>query len=152
MSALNYVIASGETALSAGVAKTLIAISAPANQRIKIKGVEIFGKGVTSTDTPVKVELVCAASIASGTPGTVTTIKNPTNMPETVQATVAGNYTAEPTYTTALSRVLECHPQSGFPYMFPMNDEIIVGGGSAFGVRLTSTQAETYSLNLVCEE
>jgi hypothetical protein len=36
--------------------------------------------------------------------------------------------------------------------MFPLGDEIIVGGGTGFAVRLTPNQAETVATNLICEE
>src|SRR5262249_19236527 len=72
MSALNFQVATGETSITS-TAKTVVTITAPANQRVKIKGVSIFGKGTSNTDTPVKVELMTYASISGGTAGSVTT-------------------------------------------------------------------------------
>lgn len=153
MSALNYQVASGEAALSAATAKTIFTLTAPANQRVKIKGLEVFGKGTSNTDTPVKVELMTYASISGGTAGSVTTSKMDGDMGETVQTTVAGNYSAEPTYTTGVTvRTWEVHPQTGLAVYFPLHDEILIKGGAGFAVRATATQAETMSFNLIAEE
>jgi hypothetical protein len=152
MSALNFQVATGEASITS-TAKTVATISAPANQRVKIKGVSVFGKGTSNTDTPVKIELMTYASLSGGTAGSVTVSKQDGDMGETVQSTVAGNYSAEPTYTSPVTvQVWECHPQTGFSVFFPLHDEIILKGGTGFAVRLTSNQNETMSVNITCEE
>lgn len=152
MADLNYQVATGETSITS-TAKTVVTITAPANQRVKIKGIEIFGKGTSNTDTPVKVELMTYASITGGTAGSVTTSKLDGDLAETVQSTIAGNYTAEPTYTTGVTvRVWEVHPQTGLAVYFPLHDEIKLKGGNGFALRLTSNQNETMSANVICEE
>ena len=137
-------------------AATFILAKAPANQRLKIKGLEIFGKGTSNTDTPVKVELFTATVVTGGTAGTAPTyLANDSEMGETPQATVTGNYSAEPTYTPALGNVLRTwyiHPQTGLNCYFPLHDEIKLKGGTYLGVRLTSNQAETMGVNLIVEE
>lgn len=152
MSDLNYQVATGESSFTS-TAKTAATITAPANQRVKIKGIEVFGKGTSNTDTPVKVELMTYASITGGTAGSVTVSKQDGDMAETVQSTIAGNYTAEPTYTTGVSiRVWEIHPQTGLAVYFPLHDEIKLKGGTGFAVRVTTNQNETMSINVLCEE
>jgi hypothetical protein len=152
MSALNFQVATGEASITS-TAKTVITISAPSNQRVKIKGISIFGKGTSNTDTPVKVELMTYASISGGTAGSVTTSKQDGDMGETLQSTVNGNYSAEPTYTSPVTvQLWECHPQTGFSVFFPLHDEIILKGGTGFAVRLTSNQNETMSVNVTAEE
>jgi hypothetical protein len=145
-------VTSGEFALAA-TAKTVFTVSAPANQRLKVKGLEVFGKGTSSTDTPAKVELITYASISGGTAGSVTTSKVDGDMGETIQATIAGNYSAEPTYTTGVTvRTWEVHPQTGLVVYFPMHDEIKIKGGAGFAIRATQAQADTFSFNLIYEE
>jgi len=145
-------VASGEVALSSS-AKTVFTVSAPSNQRLKIKGIEIFGKGTSNTDTPAKVELMTYASISGGTAGSVTTSKVDGDMGETVQATIAGNYSAEPTYTTGVTvRTWDVHPQTGLVVYFPLHDEIKIKGGAGFALRATQAQADTMSFNLIYEE
>lgn len=152
MSALNFQVATGEAAITS-TAKTVATIGAPANQRVKIKGLSVFGKGTSNTDTPVKVELITYASISGGTAGSVTTSKQDGDMGETIQSSVAGNYSAEPTYTSPVTvQTWEVHPQTGIAVYFPLHDEIIIKGGTGFAVRLTSNQNETMSVNLSCEE
>lgn len=152
MSALNYQVATGESSITS-TAKTVVTVGAPANQRVKIKGVSVFGKGTSNTDTPVKVELMTYASISGGTAGSVTTSKQDGDLSETIQSTIAGNYTAEPTYTSPVTiQTWEVHPQTGFAVFFPLHDEIVLKGGTGFAVRLTSNQNETMSVNLTCEE
>jgi hypothetical protein len=137
-------------------AATFILLKAPANQRVKIKGLEIFGKGTSNTDTPVKVELLTATAISGGTAGTAPTVlPQDTEMAETIQTTATGNYSAEPTYTPAGGNVLRTwyiHPQTGAAVYLPMHDEIKLKGGTYLGVRLTSNQSETFGLNVIFEE
>ena len=138
MADLNVQIRTLEVAYTASTPTTAIAIAAPSNQRIKVKGIEVFGKGTSNTDTPVKIELLKAASLASGTAGTVVSSTLDTDFGETPQATVSGNYSAEPTYTTSvIMRVWEVQPQTGLIVYFPMHDEIKIKGGGAFAVRVT---------------
>lgn len=152
MADLNFQVATGEASITS-TAKTVATITAPANQRVKIKGVEIFGKGTSNTDTPVKCELMTYASLSGGTAGSVTTSKQDGDMGETLQSTVAGNYSAEPTYTSAVTvRTWEVHPQTGIAVYFPLHDEIKLKGGQGFALRLTSNQNETMSANILCEE
>ncbi len=145
-------VASGEFALASS-AKTVFTVTAPSNQRLKVKGLEVFGKGTSSTDTPAKVELMTYASISGGTAGSVTTSKVDGDMGETVQSTIAGAYSAEPTYTTGVTiRTWEVHPQTGLVVYFPMHDEIKIKGGTGFAIRATQAQADTFSFNLIYEE
>jgi hypothetical protein len=142
----------GEASITS-TAKTVVAVKAPSNQRLKIKGIEIFGKGTSNTDTPVKVEAIVASNIASGTAGSVTTQVQDTEMGETPQGTYTGNYSAEPTYTSAVvTRTWEVHPQTGLVVYFPLHDEIKLKGGQGFALRLTSNQNETVAVNLLVEE
>lgn len=153
MADLRFQIASGESSLTPSTAKSIFTVTAPTNQRVKLLGVEIFGKGTTATDTPIKCELMTYASISGGTPGSVTTSKLDGDMGETVQSTIAGNYSAEPTYTTGVTvRSWELQPQTGLAIYFQDHQEIKLKGGTGFALRLTATQAETVSCNCIFEE
>lgn len=153
MACLTFQASVGEVSVTS-TAKTFLLLTAPANQRVKIKGLEVFGKGTSNTDTPVKVELVKAASITGGTAGTIPTVSAlDGDVAETVQTQVTGNYSAEPTYSgPTVMRTWEVHPQTGLAIYFPLHDEIVLKGGTVFGVRLTSNQTETMSINLIAEE
>lgn len=152
MSALNFTVSTGETAITS-TAKTVATVVAPAHQRVRFKGFDISGKGTSNTDSPVKIEFLTFASMTGGTAGSVVTSKQDGSLPETIQSTTAGNYTAEPTYTTpVVVRTKEIHPQTGETEYFPSLTEIIVPGGGGFAVRLTSVQNETLAVNLFFEE
>ena len=152
MADLNIQCTAGEASITS-TAKTVICIQAPTNQRLRVKGIEVMGKGTVNTDTPVKVELVKAASISGGTAGSVTTTALDPDYGETAQATYSGNYSAEPTYTSGTTvRTWEVQPQTGLIVYFPMHDEIKIKGGGVFAVRLTSVQNETMAVNVIVEE
>jgi hypothetical protein len=152
MADLNIQVSTGEVAITS-TARTVLLVTAPTNQRLRFKGLEVFGKGTAGTDTPVKVELVKAAGVSGGTAGTVVASALDPDYGETAQATYAGNYTVEPTYTTAVViRVWEVHPQTGLIVYFPLHDEIKQKGGGVLGIRLTSVQNETMSVNGIWEE
>lgn len=151
MADLNFKISTGEASITS-TAKTVIAIVAPTNQRVKIKGVKVWGKGTSNTDTPVKVELITATGISGGTVGSVVTQKTDTEMGETIQSTITGNYSVEPTYTSPVIDMFEVHPQTGVADYYPTDFEVKLKGGTGFAVRLTSNQAETMAVTLLCEE
>lgn len=153
MADLNFQATVGEVTVTS-TAKTFILFTAPANQRLKVKGLEVFGKGIANTDTPVKIELIRAASITGGTAGTAPVVSPlDGDVAETVQTAVTGNYSAEPTYNTVtVLRTLECHPQTGQVIYYPVGLEIKLKGGTVFAIRLTSNQTETMSINLIAEE
>jgi hypothetical protein len=151
MAALNLQIATGEVSLTGSTPKTVFSLTAPANQRIKLKGLEIFGKGTSNTDTPIKVE-ISKITTDGGTATTATAQPLDGDIGTTPQGTYKTNYTAEPSTYGANLRTWEVHPQTGLINYFPLHDEIIVKEGTEIGVRLTSGQAETVSLNAIVEE
>lgn len=151
MAAYNLSVPSGEVALVAATAKTVVKVQAPANQAIRILGIEFFGKGVSNTDTPIKVEL-SRITTDGGTATTVTPAANDDDQSMTAQGVYKAAYTVEPTTYGANMRTWEVHPQTGLMYMFPLGQEIIVKGGNIWGVRCTATQNQTVSCNLIVEE
>ena len=144
-------VPSGEIALVAATAKTVMTFTAPANQRLKLKGLEIFGKGVSPTDTPIKVE-ISVITTDGGTATTITPAKNDNDMAETAQGVYKTNYTVEPTTYGVNIRIWEVQPQTGMVIYFPMHDELKIKGGTEYGVRMTAAQAQTVSINGVVEE
>src|SRR5713101_4062389 len=109
MAGLNLHYPSGEVALTAATAKTPITVVAAANHHVKIKGVEIFFKGTSPTDTPAKIIFYRFTTDGTGTTGTL--YVNDENAGETIQATGKINYTAEPTLGNNF-KVWDVHPQT----------------------------------------
>jgi hypothetical protein len=144
-------VPTGEISLVAATAKTVLMAKAPTNQRLKIKGIEIFGKGISPTDVPMKIELSIITT-DGGTATTITPQANDNELAETPQGTYKANYSVEPTTYGANLRVWEVHPQTGLIVYFPMHDEPTLKGGTIFGVRVTAAAAQTLSANLIIEE
>lgn len=152
MSDLKFSVSTGETTVTTA-AKTVVTAGAAANQRLKLKNVKVFGKDTVNTDTPVKVELLTYTSITGGTAGAVVTSKDDGDMGETIQTTVAGNYSVEPTYTGAVVvETWEVHPQYGLAIFFPLGDEKKAKGGTGFALRLTAGQSITMAAVMGLEE
>ena len=144
-------IPTGEVSLSAATAKTVFSMTAPANQRLKLKGVELFFKGVSATDTPVKCELSLVTT-DGGTATTATPAKNDNDMAETAQGVYKTNYSLEPSAYGANLRTWEVHPQTGLVLYFPTHDEPRLKGGTEMALRLTAAQSQTVSVNAIVEE
>jgi hypothetical protein len=151
MADLNISVPTGEVSLVAATAKTCITMTAPANQRLKLLGFEVYGKSASPTDTPVKCELY-RITTDGGTATTITPAPNDDDEAETPQGVYKGNYTVEPTTLGALLRTFEVHPQTGIIYMFPVGQEIRVKGGKELGMRLTAVAAQTFAINFIVEE
>ena len=130
MAGLLFHIPSGEVSLSAGVAKTVLEVLAAANHRAKVLAVEVFFKGTSTTDTPVKVDIARITTTGTGSAGT--TVKNDADDDEVVQTTFEFNSTVEPTYGAVL-KTWEIHPQTGLILAFPLGQEIIINGGDLLG-------------------
>lgn len=137
----------------ASSAKTAFTITAPANQRVVFKGIQGFGQGVSNTDAPLQVEIMTYASISGGAAGSVTSSKKQNELSETIQSTIAGNYSAEPAYTTAVTvKTLTVHPQLGLAIFWPLGDEIVVKGGTGIAVRITSPNGDKMAFSIELEE
>ena len=145
-------IPTGEVALTAATAKTVFSMTAPANQRLKLKGIELFFKGTSATDTPVKCELSLVTTEGAAIATTATPAKNDNDMAETAQGVYKTNYTSEPSTYGANLRTWEVHPQTGLVLYFPLHDEPRLKGGTEMALRLTAAQAQTVSVNAIVEE
>jgi hypothetical protein len=118
--------------IASGVAaKTLLQIVAASNHRALVKSWGVFGKGVTSTDAPIKVRLLRQST--AGTMSALTPVKCNSADDETLQTTAQHTATAEPTAGDVLATI-EVHPQSGYVEHFPFGSEIVVPGGGRLGI------------------
>ena len=149
MAGLLFHIPSGEIALSAATAQTLLEVLAAANHRAKVLGINFFGKGVSTTGTPIKIDIARITTTGTGTAGT--TIKNNADDGETIQTTFEFDHSVEPTYG-AILQTWEVHPQTGMILHFPLGQEVIINGGDLLGVRATAAEAVTCTCNLLMEE
>lgn len=152
MAGLNLTVMAGEVAVTS-TPKTFLTLKAPTNQRLKLKGIEVFGKGVAGTDTPVKIEI--ARVTTDGNTGTATAVtpgSTDDSHTETPQGTYFKTYGTEPTTYGTILRTIELHPQTGIVHFFPLGDEFKIKGAGILGIRMTSNQNETISLTAYVEE
>ncbi len=143
---------SGEVALVAATAKTVLQIKAPANQRVLIKSLRLFGKAAAGgTGVPVKVRATRSTAnfgtLSAATPG-----KNDSSDSETLQATAGANATVEPTTPTDTGLIWEVPDQSGVIEFLPPGMEIRIPGGTALNIECTSTGTPTVAVQATYEE
>lgn len=121
MSAGYTVETTGDIALTAATAKTILSVINAANSLIRLVEIGVSFDGVSGTAEPVTVELCSSTQATTGTSTSQTPVqcRGPTR---TVQASGARNYTAEPTVLTVLKRWL-VHPQTGLVIQFPLGRE-----------------------------
>ena len=149
MAGVRISVPSGEVALSAGVAKTVLSAQAAANHRVLLKSIKVFFKGIVTTDTPVKVELIRLSSDGTATGATEVKVNEGDN--ETIQTTGKHTYTVEPTVGDVIE-VWEVHPQTGLVVFYPQGEEPVVIGGNVIGLRCTAAQAQTVAANFTIDE
>jgi hypothetical protein len=138
---------SGEFALVGATPKTGLQIKAAAQQRAIVSSIRLMGKQPAGgTDTPVKVRLT-RSTANFGTGSVCTPGKNDPSDSETLQTTVAGNFTVEPTTPTDGGLWWEVQPQAGVIELLMPGQEIKVPGGQALNIELTSAATPTV---LVC--
>lgn len=153
MAGLKLWATSGECALVASTAKTLLQIKAPTNQRLVVRGLRILGKQAAGgTDAVVKVRLTRSTANFGTAAGSATTGKlNPSNG-ETAQGTYGANFSAEPTSPTDAGLLWEVQPQAGVIEFYPPGMEIEVPGGQAVNIECTSTGTPTLAVTATVEE
>lgn len=140
MAAIEFIATPGaEVALSAGVAKTVLQITAPTNQRVRIVGFGVFFDGAVPNSEPVIVKLVRQSN--AGTMSALTLVKTgPVAGSETLQTTGSHTATVEPTTTDTVD-VFEVHPQAGIEKLFPLGRELVIAGGARLGLVITAPSA-----------
>lgn len=128
-------------ALTATVAKSVLGVKAAANVCVLVTEVQISFDGATSSNAPAVCESM-QSTFAANSPGTnsttVTARKRDTGRAETVQATMAHTWTAEPTVLT-MQRAIEVGQFNGcYHNIFPFDTPFVVIGAQGFVIRITS--------------
>lgn len=138
-----------EVSLAAATAKTVLQVTAPANQRVKIKGWGVYFDGTSVSAEPVEIKLM--RQTTSGTMTSVTPEKCDDSLPETVQSTAGVNASVEPTYGGVL-QYREIHPQAGYEHSFGVGDEDWIKGGGRVGIVCTAPATVNVIPWIKCEE
>lgn len=141
---------SPEVSLSAATVKTVVQITAPANQRVLVREISVSFKGIVNTDGPVLVEVLRQSTAGTGT--SLTIVKRNSADTETIQSTALHSHSAEPTAGDVLIRE-EVHPQGGaLNLLLPDKFPLVVPGGGRLGIRCTAPQAQTVVASIGAEE
>jgi hypothetical protein len=147
MAALFFVVNSGEVTLAASVTTTLLQIKAPANQALRIKSINVWGKQPAGgVDTPVKIRLTrSTASFGTGTAATPG--KTDPGRGETIQSTCyAAPFSTAPTTPTDTGIWMEVQPQTAAFYPVPFGQDLIIPGGAAINVEAITITGQTPTL------
>lgn len=145
MAALEAIVNSGNVALLANTAKTVLQLTAPANHRIRVKGFSVTLAGTAPIDLTVRV----VRQTTAGTGTTATPVKLDPGADETLQTSVTGNFTVEPTADAVLQFK---RLQGSYEKMLPMGQEWIVPGNGRLGIECTATSAATVAVECSFEE
>jgi hypothetical protein len=141
-------------ALTASTRKTILQLTAAANHRVKILGWSVFFDEEIGDATPAIPLLVSIGKQTSGTGTTNTPVKIVIGT-ETLQTTAKDNFSSAATTTVMASKIINA--QTGYEVMFPMGQEIYVGGAELFGIDVTpgaiiSTGGLNVVANIIFEE
>lgn len=153
MAGVGFTVNSGEVALVAATAKTVLQVKAATNQRVLIKGLKFLGKQAAGgTDAVCKVRMT-RNSANFGTAGStpVAGKLNPSNG-ETLQTTFGANFSAEPTTPTDSGLWWEVQPQGGIIEALPPGSWIEIPGGQSVQFEFTSTGTPTVLVTVTGEE
>ena len=138
MAKAGYSAATGAAvALAAATAKTVLAVTAPAQFGVDLKKLRVGFDGVTASAVPVLVEL-CYSTFATAGTSTAGTVHQTYGRSITAGFTTAYNYTAEPTVLTTIDR-WTLTPNGGLViYDFPLGDTPDSAVSQGFALRLTA--------------
>lgn len=117
---------------------TLLQITAPTNQRLKVKEASVSFQGTSNTAAPIEVDVL--RQTTAGTMTSLTPKLVDKDMQETIQSTAQHTATVEPTAGDILMSEA-VHPQTGYTWQAPFGGEIKVQGGGRLGTRLVTPGA-----------
>lgn len=138
-----------EVSCPAATPKTVLQVTAPANQRLRIIGFGVYFDGTSVSAEPINVKL--ARQSNAGTMSSVTPTKSDDSLPETIQSTASADASAEPT-TGDVIKFLNIHPQSGYEMASGVKDEDWIKGGGRVGIIVTAPASVNVIPWIKCEE
>lgn len=134
---------SADVALVAATAKTVLAVLAPAQFGVDLRGFEIAFDGITTTDKPVLVELCSFTAATNSTPGTANTNES-ANIAQIYGRAITTGFTAfsgstsEPTVITPF-KIMRVTPNGGtYDYDWPLGETPDSPVSQGFLVRCTA--------------
>lgn len=141
MAGLIYEVNIPANALAANTPVVVSFITAPANQRVKLKAYGFFFDGQNNSAMPVEIKLARPTTVGTLTPGG-TANKTEPGLPETVQSTFGLAASVQPTLSApVVYKTITVHPQSGYEYIAPLGEEEQIAGGTTWCASATAQQA-----------
>ena len=140
-----------QASLTSGTTYNLLAGTAPANQRIRIRGIKFFGTA-NSAQTPGLLQFCTASSGGSG--GSTITPKGRDQLGETTetpQSTWLNAPSSAPSGIVAFNSA-EVNPQSGIYESYPDPEGYFIKGGGYFVLQFTPQYTGNYAGTLTIEE
>jgi hypothetical protein len=135
-----YVMSVDAVALTGGAAKSVLELGTSATCRIWIKEWWVEFDGVTAANTPVKVE---AGRFSAGVTTATTFTAGKFDAADGTPDTTAKHTTSTEGAGTidAGSVIHRIPPTSGYHYVAPLGQELVLGVSSFWRMRLTAAQA-----------
>ena len=147
MAGLPFRITAEGVSLSAATTKTVISVTAAANNPLRLVRWGITFKGTSTTAAPGRVRL--KRMTTAGTSTSVTPVKTDDRISGTLQATAFKDFSAEGTLGDVLEPV-NVHPQTG--YVSGVYDSVAVAGSSRLGLDCNFADAVTCDAWMEFEE
>lgn len=138
-----------EQALSQDTVETLIQLSAPANQRVKLVRWGVFFDGTQPRNEPIQVRLIRQES--SGTADALSLVKLDNSLSETVRSTARYNFSVEPSGSSVIESY-NIHPQQGIYVPYVLGQEILISGGGRLGIDCNAPNDVNARAFMICEE
>lgn len=138
MSAIKARCLSNSIALIGGVAKTVLQIVAPANQRVKVTRLGISFDGGTSTSVPAQVRVLRQTTTGTFAGATNAPVPLEPELTETIQTNFQVNATVEPTAGALLDNFAVPTFDGQYLDYPPYANEIIIQGGGRLGFEVTA--------------
>ena len=135
-------------ALSAGVAKSVLSVIAPAQFGVDLVGYRLGFDGVTAANTPVVIEIVTFTTDGTGTSGTV---NQAYGRSITAGFTTKYNYTVEPTTVTAVDTYRLTPNGGAIVYDYPRDRTPDCAVSNLIAIRLTAAQIVNVTATMIFE-
>jgi hypothetical protein len=143
-----HAVTPSEVALVAGTAKTVLMLTAPANQRVVIQRMGVFFDGTKSNNEPVFIQLYRMTSAGTFTSGSAADYQD---LGITFNTAMGYNATVEPSQGELVD-TFNIHPQQGIEIILPLMQELIISGGGRVGMVVTASDAVNCVAKMMFEE
>jgi len=148
MAGIDFTATSGSITLASATAKT-------SNQGVWIKGLRVTGgQAAGGTDAAVLVkQTVSSTNFGSASSNSAVSGAINDMMTVTLNTTLTGNFTSEPTSPTDVGDYVYFNPEAGYEVLWPRAEWRFVKPGQARNFTLTAVSGTpTIALTVLCEE